>query len=78
MSTAILYGHDLDLFDPDEGGLVTDVIVLARVVRYNDDGRAMDAMILSSTRNTGGIIQGGMLSTALDLSQNWMLEEDDE
>lgn len=78
MSTVILYGHDLSLFDPDEGGLVTDVIVLARAVHYDDDGRAADSMILSSTRNTGGIIQAGMLSAALDLSQNWTPEEDDE
>ena len=78
MSPAILYGHDLDLFDPDEGGLVTDVIVLARVVRYDDDGRAEDSMLLSSTRNTGGIIQAGMLSAAHSMSQNWTPEEDDE
>ena len=74
MTRAHIYGHDLGLYEPAEGGLVTDVVVLARVVRYDDDGDATDSLLVSSTRNTGGIVLSGILSAALSATE-WEHED---
>lgn len=71
MSRAHIYGHDLGLYDPEDGGLITDVVVLARVVQYDDDGDATDSLLVSSTRNTGGIVLSGILSAALSATDAW-------
>ena len=75
MTRAHIYGHDLGLYEPADGGLVTDVVVLARVVRYDDDGDATDSLLVSSTRNTDGIVLSGILSAALSATEAW--EEED-
>lgn len=61
-----IYGHTLNLWQPDDGGLITDVVVLARVVQYDDDGDATDALLMSATRSTGKIVQAGILAAAMD------------
>lgn len=72
-----IYGHTLNLWQPDDGGLITDVVVLARVVRYDDDGDAADALLMSATRSTGKIVQAGILSAAMDAAGAWGREDDE-
>lgn len=59
-----IYGHTLDLPEPDEG-IVVDVMVLARVVRYEDD-QAFDDLLVGCTPQTGGIVQLGMVQAFTD------------
>ena len=62
-----LYGFDLRLPDVHDGELVTDV-------RTVDPGR--DGIYLGGSPHTGGIVQIGMLTAALDCAHDY--EEDDE
>lgn len=58
-----IYGHEIDL--PDHGaddGVVTDVVVLARTVRYKDDGRPEEALSVGGTNNTTPMLRAGMLN----------------
>lgn len=57
------YGHEIELTEPDDG-VVTDVIIMARSVAYDDEGNAYDDLLWTSTRQTTGMIQDGMLSRA--------------
>lgn len=65
--TTELYGHAIDLTTADdvEDGVVTDVLVVARAVRYNDEGRAEDALLISATDSTSSIVQQGMANDLL-------------
>lgn len=66
-----LYGLDLRL--PD-GELVTDVVTIVRTVDPDRPGR--DGIYLGGSPHTGGIVQIGMLTAALDYVRDD--EEDDE
>lgn len=66
-----LYGLDLRL--PD-GELVTDVVTIVRTVDPDRPGR--DGIYLGGSPHTGGIVQLGMLTAALDYVRDD--EEDDE
>ena len=68
-----IYGHEVELTEPDGDEVVTDVIVLARAVRYDDDGHAQDSLLMTSTRTTTSMVASGMFTFALD-----MQAEDDE
>jgi hypothetical protein len=61
-----IYGKKIDLqpLGP-EGGIVTDVMVLARVVRYGAGPRAEDVILVSSTDSTTGVIAQGVLNDAM-------------
>lgn len=59
-----IYGHKIDLPEPDEG-IITDVMVLARVVRY-EDVSACDDLMIACTPQTGGIVQLGMIKAFTD------------
>lgn len=60
-----IYGHDIELIDT-EGEIVTDVIVLARTVRHDDDGCLQDSLIVSTTRTTTYMLQAGMIQCAAE------------
>lgn len=62
-----IYGYKIDLPEPDEG-IITDVMVLARVVRY-DDGSACDDLIIACTPHSGGIVQLGMIHAYSDYDE---------
>ena len=64
--TLNLYGHELDLVELEDDEIPTDVIVIARTVRHTEDGRLEDAISISTTRMTTGLIQRGMIHEALD------------
>ena len=60
-----LYGLDLELPDIGDGELVTDVVTIVRTVV--PDRPAQDCLYLGGTPHTGGIVQLGMLTAALDV-----------
>ena len=68
-----LYGLDLELPDIGDGELVTDVVTIVRTVDPAHPGR--DGVYVGCTPHTGGIVQLGMLSAALDYAHDD--EEDD-
>ena len=73
-----LYGHDIDLTAlADDDGMVTDVLVLARTVRFSDQGRAEDALFISGTRSTTYMVQLGILHAALESLGMEDLEDDE-
>lgn len=65
-----LYGLDLELPDIEAGELVT---IVRTVV---PDRPAQDCLYLGGTPHTGGIVQIGMLTAALDVVHD--SREDDE
>ena len=69
-----LYGLDLELPDIGDGELVTDVVTIVRTVV--PDRPAQDCLYLGGTPHTGGIVQIGMLTAALDGAHDY--EEDDQ
>ena len=69
-----LYGLDLELPDIGDGELVTDVVTIVRTVV--PDRPAQDCLYLGGTPHTGGIVQLGMLTAALDYVRDD--EEDDQ
>lgn len=74
--TTTIYGHEIELEPDDDGGMVTDVLVIARHVRLTDDGRASDTVSMSGTTQTTGIVQGGMIATAQALWNDAQREGD--
>lgn len=62
--TITIYGHEIELELPDSH--ITDVIILAREIIYNDDGTMADAILMSSTPNSTYIMQRGLIETARD------------
>ena len=75
-----IYGHEVELTEIEGGEMVTDVIVLARMVSFDSDGDASDTISIRSSRQTTGIIQQGMLTTAERIqADGWAYDpEDDE
>ena len=69
-----LYGLDLELPDVHDGELVTDVVTIVRTVDPDRPGR--DGIYLGGSPHTGGIVQIGMLTAALDCAHDYA--EDDE
>ena len=69
-----LYGLDLELPDIGDGELVTDVVTIVRTVV--PDRPAQDCLYLGGSPHTGGIVQIGMLTAALDCAHDY--EEDDQ
>ena len=69
-----LYGLDLRLPDIGDGELVTDVVTIVRTVV--PDRPAQDCLYLGGTPHTGGIVQLGMLTAALDVVHD--SREDDQ
>ena len=69
-----IYGLDLELPDIGDGELVTDVVTIVRTVV--PDRGAQDCLYLGGTPHTGGIVQIGMLTAALDCAHD--SEEDDQ
>lgn len=48
-----------------ETGVVTDVVVLARVIQYDRTGRARDEVVVSSTDSTTRVLTQGLLNEAM-------------
>ena len=69
-----LYGLDLRLPDVHDGELVTDVVTIVRTVVPDHPGR--DVVYVGGSPHTGGIVQIGMLTAALDYVHDY--EEDDQ
>ena len=60
-----IHGQEIALEDTEPGEVATDVMVIMRTVRHNDeDGRLQDAITIGCTTQTTGMIQRGMLDAA--------------
>lgn len=70
MSSAEIYGHRVSLPEPDDGGMVTDVIVLARIV-HMDGAQTRDMLAMAATPQTTGIVQLGMIAAADASCSEW-------
>lgn len=66
MASVEIHGHTIDLEPAEDGEHVTDVLVLCRVVRFAPGGKMEDTLTISSTPQTTGMIQRGMLATTTD------------
>ena len=74
-----LYGHEVELAQIEDGEMVTDVIVLARIVSFDSDGDASDTISIRSSRQTTGIVQQGMLTTAERIqAAGWAYADDED
>lgn len=61
---ATIYGHEIELTDPDGEGIVTDVLIIARTVQHEPDGRLSDSLSIDATEQTTGMVQHCMVSIA--------------
>ena len=74
-----IYGLDLDLYNPEGGGFVSDVVVIARSVYPGEDGKNHDSLLLSSTDVTTGLIQEAMIGKAIQaLDGHYYLDVEDD
>lgn len=71
--TVKVHGREVTLDDLNpEDGFATDVVILVRVVRVLDPTTSEDSLHISSTSDTTGIVQEGMLSVARQsVSKSW-------
>lgn len=76
--TATVHGQTIPLTPIDDGGVVTDVIVIVRAVEFDDDGRAHDSIYVDATRSTTEVLHTGMLAAAHQIAAaDWELAEED-
>lgn len=61
-----IYGHEVEIDHLKPGDIVSDVVVLCRVLSPRDDGYA-DYITTSPTGGTGGIVQMGMAAAFVEL-----------
>lgn len=59
------YGVRVEL-NPHDEGHVTDVIVIARAVFFDDSGNAWDSLVTSSSVSTTGLVRRAMIEAAAD------------
>lgn len=59
----------------DEDDIVTDMVVLLRVQKLSNTD---DQIVFSTTENTGGVVTHGMLTSAVILHSDWMINGKDE
>ena len=60
--TINIYGHEIELAGQESH--ITDVVILAREIIYNDDGTMADALLTRATPNTTWITQLGIIEAA--------------
>lgn len=82
-----IYGHEIDLYDPEDG-IVTDVIIISRAVYPGTDKeRTKDGFGIMTSEDTTGAVVTGMLIQALrhdehnsfaDYMDRQQEEEDDD
>lgn len=73
-----IYGHDMDLTQQLDGEVITDVIVIARTVHYDDTGRAHDNVLMTVTKGATEMIQQAMLNYAVELADFPAVDADGE
>lgn len=66
MAAIEVNGCDVEEAEQRPGEFITDVVVLTRIVRHDDDGNLMDMVDIRATKQTTGMIQRGMLLEAMD------------
>lgn len=59
-------GHQVAAAERRPGEIITDVVVLTRIVKHDSRGNLMDMVDIRATQQTTGMIQRGMLAEAMD------------
>lgn len=66
-------GSQVDL-DIEEGDIITDVVVIARLQDLDRPGE--EALALGCSSNTGGVLQRGMIEETLDALRGGILSDE--
>lgn len=77
MTSISIYGQNVELSPMDPGEHVTEVIVIARVVKFDDEGNLGDLIALCGSDGLTRIIERGMLDEAVDFATRLSLGEQD-
>ena len=64
-------GNDVELAEPDDGAIITDVVILRRSVIHGDDGKLLDSLWIDATAQTTRIVQVGMIEAARKSVNVW-------
>lgn len=72
-----IYGQNVKLSPMEPGEHVTDVIVIARVVKFDDDGEIGDFIALCGSEGLTRIIERGMLDESVDFAKQLATGEND-
>lgn len=64
-------GNDIELEDPDESAIITDVVILRRSVIHGDGGKLLDSLFIDCTKQTTRMVQVGMVETARKSVNVW-------
>lgn len=64
-------GNDVELPDPEEGSIVTDVVILRRAVVHRDGGQLADSIFIDNSLHTTSIVQIGMLEAARKITNSF-------
>ena len=60
-----IHGHEMDITEPADGGMVLDVVVLARVIRITPEStRPEESLIIDNTEHTTLMVQRGIIDAA--------------
>ncbi|MDY6054365.1 hypothetical protein [Micrococcus sp.] len=77
--TATVHGQTIPLTPIDDGEIVTDVIVIVRTLKFDENDRAHDFVYVDQTRSTTEIVTTGMLTAAEQVAMGyWEPEDEDE
>ncbi|MDQ5862765.1 MAG: hypothetical protein M3536_10940 [Actinomycetota bacterium] len=64
-------GNDVEVEDPDESAIITDVVILRRAVIHGDDGKLLDSLWIDVSHQTTRIVQIGMIEAARKSVNVW-------
>ncbi|MEV8149933.1 hypothetical protein AB0O52_17530 [Arthrobacter sp. NPDC080073] len=69
-------GNDVELAEPDDGDIITDVVILRRAVTHGDNGKLADSLYIDNTPQTTSIVQRGMIAAAKEaINRNGIEDE---
>jgi len=70
-------GNDVELEEPFDGDIITDVVILRRAVSHQDDGKLADSLYIDNTPQTTSIVQRGMIEAAKSAINQRSIEDDE-
>lgn len=75
LSELLAANPDLDVdLELEEGDIVTDLMALVRIQRLSDTD---DALVIGSSKHSGGIVQYGLVQAARLQIEDWMVHGDE-
>ena len=63
--------NDIELADPDEGAIITDVVILRKSVIHGDDGNLLDSILIGKSCQTTRTLQVAMIEAARKTVNVW-------